>query len=123
MNEDLHARSAAELERLRDLTLRLQQPAKPSPAEVQGALECGFACLISLEAELQRSNGETPALAAEAAALHGALTHLRELSGTQPSSWRTRGFVLPGERLRSAGAVRQTPRPGRGSIARVSPEY
>jgi hypothetical protein len=87
---------------------------QPAPADVQAALEQGFACLVSLEAEVQRALVAETTLIDTARALHGALIHLRELSGTEPRSWRTRGFVLPAPRLRRAGVVPRRQQPELG---------
>jgi hypothetical protein len=120
--------SRAHLEVLRALAAQLTEPstpvrhtlrlsaeeAKPSPTDVRAALEQGFACLVSLEAELQRALVTETTLIDTVRALHGALIHLRELSGTEPRSWRTRGFVLPATGLRRAGAVPRTPQPEPG---------
>jgi hypothetical protein len=122
-NEDLLAKSLAELDGLRALTSQLEEPSKPSGADVQAALERGFACLISVEAELQRLATDRSALLEQATALHTTLLNLRELSGTRASSWRTQGFVLPVDEVRSRGAERRIPRLGRGSKGRVSPKY
>jgi hypothetical protein len=122
-NEDILAKSLAELKGLRALTNQLEEASTPSGTDIQAALERGFACLISVEAELQRVAADQSALTEQATALHAALINLRELSGTRASSWRTQGFVLPADDVRSRGAEWRIPRLGRGSRGRVSPEY
>jgi hypothetical protein len=122
-NEDILAKSLAELKGLRALTNQLEEASTPSTTDIQAALERGFACLISVEAELQRVAADQSALTEQATALHAALINLRELSGTRASSWRTQGFVLPVDDVRSRGAERRIPRLGRGSKGRVSPKY
>jgi succinate dehydrogenase/fumarate reductase flavoprotein subunit len=119
--EDLHAQAVAELNSLRALASQMEESSKPSRAETQDALQRAFACLMSIEAELQRTTGDKSALIEQAKALQAALKRLRELNETGARSWRTQGFVLPVNELRSSLAGPRTRPPGRGSIGQALP--
>ena len=121
MRQDLKHNVTGELERLQSLTLALEARTKPSLAQIQDALESGCACLISLEASAQGSDDEDQWVAQQMAELHSALSKLRELSSTQPSSWRTLGFVLSTDQVRSGGAAWRIPRLGPGWSGRAWP--
>jgi hypothetical protein len=79
---------------LGSLLERLDSGAAPAQAEIEDALERGFACLVALEAELQRKlSGRYPdateepspdKLRATIDSLRGLLTGVRERTQTAP---------------------------------------
>jgi hypothetical protein len=101
MDGELEVRSAAELERLQSLAAAAELGPAGQEDDLLEALEGGFAWLIWLEAMLSRSAPNTGAAARLPGlieALRIELSNLLALARSEPSTWRTLGFVLPAGR-------------------------
>ncbi len=95
---DAELRPSTDLALLRSLAARCGGSSPPSPAELEDALEHGFAALMTLEARLQRAGADAGALAEEIEALRSALTDLRASSNSGLGDPLALGFVLPPKR-------------------------